>query len=100
MRILCNRFNPQKLITMTSLYGSSMTYAKRWQVSLQNKYGQHIDHYFVTKPTRKQIRKLHKVRKHYLPHKCYECGKRIKLGDEFSWDELNYAHTNCIGAKK
>lgn len=30
MRTLCNRFNPQKLITMTSLYGSGMGFAKRW----------------------------------------------------------------------
>lgn len=100
MRTLCNRFNPQKLITMTSLYGSGMGFAKRWQVSVSDDRGRCYDHYFVAKPTRKQIRKLHKVRKHYLSRKCYECGKRIKLGDEFSWDDLNYAHTNCIGAKK
>lgn len=61
MRTLCNRFNPQKLITMASLYGSGMNFAKRWQVSLENKHGQHIDHYFVAKPTRKQIRKLHNM---------------------------------------
>ena len=59
MRIVCKRFNPQKLITMTSLYGSSMGFAKRWQVSLVDGRGRHYDHYFVAKPTRKQIRELH-----------------------------------------
>lgn len=100
MRILCNRFNPRELIRINNLFGGSMSYAKRWQVSVSDGRGRFYDHYFVAKPTRKQIRKLHKVRKHYLTRKCYECGKRIKLGDEFSWDDLNYAHTNCIGAKK
>lgn len=100
MRTVCNRFNPENLITMASLYGCRMGYAKRWQVSLVDERGRHYDHFFVAKPTRKQIRKLHKVRKHYLFRKCYECGKRIKLGDEFSWDDLNYAHFKCIGAKK
>lgn len=61
MRILCNRFNPQKLITMASLYGSSMTYAKRWQVSVSDDRGHCYDHFFVAKPTRKQIRKLHHI---------------------------------------
>ena len=27
---------------------------------------------------------------------CYECGKRIKLGDGFSFDDLNYAHKDCL----
>nr|DAE75225.1 MAG TPA: hypothetical protein [Caudoviricetes sp.] len=61
MRTLCNRFNPQKLIAMTSLYGSSMRFAKRWQVSLQDSNGHYYDHFFVAKPTRKQIRKLHNI---------------------------------------
>lgn len=67
MRTLCNRFNPQKLIEVLekhAFFGGtvcSMKLDARWQVSLENKYGQHIDHYFVAKPTRKQIRKLHKT---------------------------------------
>lgn len=100
MRTLCNRYNSAKLIAHSHSWGNAITPYARWQVSLENKYGQHIDHYFVAKPTRKQIRKLHKVRKQYHPRKCYECGKRIKLGDEFSWDDLNYAHSNCVGVKK
>ena len=106
MRIVCNRFNPQKLIEVLekhAFFGGtvcSMRLDARWQVSVSDDRGRCYDHCFVAKPTRKQIRKLHKVRKHYLPRKCYECGKRIKLGDEFSWDDLNYAHANCIGAKK
>lgn len=60
MRTLCNRYNSQKVIWMTQPYGSKMTYAARWQVSLLSKDGKHYDHYFVAKPTRKQIRKLHK----------------------------------------
>ena len=31
---------------------------------------------------------------------CYECGKRIYPDDEHTLDDLNYAHANCIGAKK
>lgn len=100
MRTLCNRYNSAKLIAHSHSWGNAITPYARWQVSVSDDRGRCYDHYFVAKPTRKQIRKLHKVRKHYHPRKCYECGKRIKLGDEFSWDDLNYAHTNCIGAKK
>lgn len=27
---------------------------------------------------------------------CYECGKRIELGKEFTLDDLNYVHTDCL----
>lgn len=60
MRILCNRYNPTRLINIMAMYGSKMTYGARWQVSVEDKNGQHYDHYFTAKPTRKQIRKLHK----------------------------------------
>lgn len=96
MRTVCNRYNPTRLINIMAMYGSKMTYDARWQVSVEDKKGQHYDHFFVAKPTRKQIRKLHKVRKHYLSSKCYECGKRIELGKEFTLDDLNYAHTDCL----
>lgn len=96
MRTVCNRYNPTRLINIMAMYGSKMTYDARWQVSVEDKNGQHYDHFFVAKPTRKQIRKLHKVRKHYLLSKCYECGKRIELGKEFTLDDLNYAHTDCL----
>lgn len=99
MRTVCNRYNPTRLINIMAMYGSKMTYDARWQVSVEDKNGQHFDHFFVAKPTRKQIRKLHKVRKHYLLSKCYECGKRIELGKEFTLDDLNYAHTDCLGVK-
>lgn len=96
MRTVCNRYNSQKLIKMLQPWGSKMTYDARWQVSVEDKNGQHYDHFFVAKPTRKQIRKLHKVRKHYLTSKCYECGKKIELGKEFTFDDLNYAHNDCL----
>lgn len=60
MRTLCNRYNPTKLISITAAYGSKLTYAARWQVSVEDKNGKYHDHFFVAKPTRKQIRKLHK----------------------------------------
>lgn len=61
MRIVCNRYNPQKLVVMLQPWGSKMSLNARWQVSVKDKNGQHYDHFFVAKPTRKQIRKLHKV---------------------------------------
>lgn len=96
MRIVCNRYNPTRLINIMAMYGSKMTYAARWQVSVEDKNGKCHDYYFIAKPTRKQIRKLHNVQKHYLSQKCYECGKRIELGKEFTFDDLNYAHTDCL----
>lgn len=61
MRVLCNRYNPTRLINIMAMYGSKMTYGARWQVSVEGANGRCYDHFFVTKPTRKQIRKLHKV---------------------------------------
>lgn len=63
MRTVCNRYNPTRLINIMVMYGSKMTYGARWQVSVEDKNGQHYDHFFVAKPTRKQIRKLHKGNK-------------------------------------
>lgn len=60
MRTLCNRYNSQKLIDMLQPWGSKMTLDARWQVSVKDENGQCYDHFFVAKPTRKQIRKLHK----------------------------------------
>lgn len=60
MRIVCNRYNPTSLIEFMEPIGSRINYGKRWQVTLVNKGEYHYDHFFVTKPTRKQIRKLHK----------------------------------------
>ena len=95
MRIVCNRYNPQSLIDLVQPWGSKMTLAKRWQVSVQYKDGKYYDHFFVAKPTRKQIRKLHiKKVKHYIG-KCYECGKRIEYGNHWTLDDLNYAHNEC-----
>ena len=96
MRTVCNRYNSQKLIDTLQPWGSKMSLNARWQVSVEDENGQHYDHFFVTKPNRKQIRKLHKVRKHYLASKCYECGKKIELGKEFTFDDLNYAHNDCL----
>lgn len=96
MRTVCNRYNPTRLINIMAMYGSKMSLNARWQVSVKDENGRCYDHFFAAKPTRKQIRKLHKVRKHYLLSKCYECGKRIELGKEFTLDDLNYAHTDCL----
>lgn len=63
MRTICNRYNSQKMINMLQPWGSKMSLNARWQVSIEDKNGQHYDHFFVTKPTRKQIRKLHKGNK-------------------------------------
>lgn len=96
MRTLCNRYNSQKLINTLQPWGSNMSLKARWQVSVKDANGHCYDHFFVAKPTRKQIRKLHNVQKHYLSQKCYECGKRIELGKEFTFDDLNYAHNDCL----
>ena len=61
MRTVCNRYNSQKLIDTLQPWGSKMTLNARWQVSVKDENGRCYDHFFVTKPTRKQIRKLHKV---------------------------------------
>ena len=63
MRTVCNRYNSQKLIDMLQPWGSKMSLNARWQVSVEDKNGKHYDHFFVAKPTRKQIRKLHKGNK-------------------------------------
>ena len=60
MRIVCNRYNPTSLIEFMEPIGSRISYDKRWQVTLVDKRERHYDHFFVTKPTRKQIRKFHK----------------------------------------
>lgn len=62
MRTLCNRYNSEKLIKTVAPYGAKMPYDSRWQVSVQDERGRAYDHYFVAKPTRKQIRKLHKIK--------------------------------------
>lgn len=96
MRTICNRYNSQKMIVMLQPWGSKMSLSARWQVSVEDVNGRCYDHFFAAKPTRKQIRKLHKVSKHYLLSKCYECGKKIELGKEFTFDDLNYAHADCL----
>lgn len=96
MRVLCNRYNPAKLIDFMEPIGSRMSYTARWQVSVADSRERTYDYFFVAKPTRKQIHKLHNVQKHYLSQKCYECGKRIELGKEFTFDDLNYAHQDCL----
>lgn len=107
MRTMCNRYNPDGLIKLALIHLgkrkwiSSITYAKRWQVTVVDERGRHYDHYFVAKPTRKQIRKLHKVKHICMKKHCYECGKRIRIDQAFTWDELNYVHAACMfGAKK
>lgn len=99
MRTLCNRYNSQKLIDTLQPWGSKMSLNARWQVSVKDENGQCYGHFFTAKPTRKQIRKLHNVQKHYLSQKCYECGKKIELGKEFTFDDLNYAHNDCLRIK-
>lgn len=68
MRTLCNRYNSQKVINMTTPYGCKMSLQSRWQVSVQDERGRAYDYYFVAKPTRKQIRKLHKVKQRKGTH--------------------------------
>ena len=63
MRTLCNRYNSQKMINILQPWGSKMSLNARWQVSVKDENGQHYDHFFAAKPTRKQIRKLHKGNK-------------------------------------
>lgn len=58
MRMVCNRYNPQSLIDLVQPWGSKMTLDKRWQVTVIDKRERHYDYFFVSKPTRKQIRKL------------------------------------------
>lgn len=64
MRIVTNRFNPQNLVEILNRHAffggafCSMKLAARWQVSIEDNRGKCYDHYFVAKPTRKQIRKL------------------------------------------
>lgn len=60
MRTLCNRYNSQRLIDTLQPWGSKMSLHARWQVSVKDKSGMCHDYFFVAKPTRKQIRKLHK----------------------------------------
>jgi len=60
MIVVAHRYNSQRAIQMLRLYGSRMTYGKRWQVSLRDEDNNHYDYYFVSKPSRKQIRKLHR----------------------------------------
>lgn len=60
MRIVCNRYNPTSLIEFMEPIGSRINYDKRWQVTLVDKREHHYNYFFVAKPTRKQIRKLHK----------------------------------------
>lgn len=60
MRVLCNRYNPAKLINFMEPIGSRMSYVARWQVSVADNIERTYDYFFVAKPTRKQIRKLHK----------------------------------------
>lgn len=58
LTLIANRYNSQKVIQMTSLYGCRMSLTARWQVSFKDGRGRYYDYYFITKPTRKQIRKL------------------------------------------
>lgn len=60
MRTLCNRYNSQKLIDTLQPWGSNMSLNARWQVSVADNRERTYDYFFVAKPTRKQIRKLHK----------------------------------------
>lgn len=60
MRIVCNRYNPISLIAFMKPIGSRISFGKRWQVSLVDERERYYDYFFVAKPTRKQIRKLHK----------------------------------------
>lgn len=55
---VAKRYNSEKLIRILLPWGSNVSYGRRWQVSFKDDRGRHYDHYFVAKPTRKQIRKL------------------------------------------
>ena len=63
MRVLCNRYNSERLITSVAPYGCKMPVSKRWQVSVADSRNRAYDYYFAAKPTRMQIRKLHKGNK-------------------------------------
>lgn len=58
MRIVCNRYNSARMIAMSHTWGNPITPSTRWQVSLVDNRGKHYDHFFVAKPTRKQVSKL------------------------------------------
>lgn len=60
MRMLCNRFNPEWVIKKMKEISSQAPLGARWQVSFQDKCGRYHDHYFVAKPTRKQISHIKK----------------------------------------
>lgn len=49
------RCNSQKLINMVAPYGANMSCERRWQVSHLDGSKYH-DAYFVSRPTRKQLR--------------------------------------------
>lgn len=59
MHTLCNRYNSAKVLAHSHSWGNSMTHSARWQVSVEDSRGHAYDYFFVAKPTRKQIRKLH-----------------------------------------
>lgn len=61
MRIVRNRYNPAKFNEVMAYMKSDDWLTKpRWQVSVEDNRGRFYDYFFVAKPTRKQIRKLHK----------------------------------------
>lgn len=99
MDIVCNRFNPIEVIRMVAIYGSTLPVVARWQFSVRDGRGRHYDHYFVCKPTRKQLSAIKKkIRNMYMTtHHCYNCGKRIHMDDLFTLDDLNYRHDQCKG---
>ena len=61
MNIIVNRYNSEKVIKVLNYLSQNASVYKRWQVSVQDSRGKFYDHYFTAKPTRKQIRKLHKA---------------------------------------
>lgn len=58
LTVVAKRYNSEKLIRILLPWGSNVSYGRRWQVSFKDGRKRHYDYYFVTKPTRKQIRKL------------------------------------------
>jgi hypothetical protein len=60
MRIECNRYNSARMIGHSHSWGNGLSHNTRWQVTVTDKRGRHYDHFFVCKPTRKQISKLRK----------------------------------------
>lgn len=100
MIIVCNRFNPLWVIRkMQEISPFVVPVDKRWQVSIRDKRGRYYDHYFVCKPTRKQLSAIKKsTRNMFITiHKCYNCGKHIHRDDLFTLDDLNYRHDKCKG---